>query len=225
MQIQRKKSVSLWWILVATAALCAFTAPPSLGCVGDCNGNREVTVDELITMVNIALGIQPVSNCRVGDANGDGEITIDEIIAAVNNALSGCPPSSACQEAVVTVALELDRNVVTDLAGVTLDLAFPATKVSLPPDALPDRVLDVSNAGGFFDAQLVSLAGPTPNALLVSYVTSTTLDAGPLLEVLYDCSGSESPAEEEFRCTVRQASDASGFTVEGVACSVVVDLE
>jgi len=50
-----------------------------------------VTVDELLAMVNIALGNDDISTCEVGDANGDGQITVDEILAAVNNALSGCP--------------------------------------------------------------------------------------------------------------------------------------
>ncbi len=47
-------------------------------------------MDELITMVNIALGSSLVSTCSAGDADGNGEITINEIIAAVNNALNGC---------------------------------------------------------------------------------------------------------------------------------------
>jgi hypothetical protein len=64
--------------------------PTPRPCVGDCNGSGEVTVNELITMVNIALGNSPVSACAAGDADGDGEITINEIIAAVNNALNGC---------------------------------------------------------------------------------------------------------------------------------------
>ena len=59
-------------------------------CVGDCNGDQQVTIDELITMVNIALGAKPVSDCLAGDTGGDGDITIDEIIQAVNRALSGC---------------------------------------------------------------------------------------------------------------------------------------
>ena len=50
-----------------------------------------VTVDEILTMVNIALGNTPVADCVAGDRNGDGTITVDEILAAVNNALSGCP--------------------------------------------------------------------------------------------------------------------------------------
>jgi hypothetical protein len=59
-------------------------------CAGDCGGDGQVTIDELVTMVNIALGSRPVADCWAGDTSGDGEITIDEIIQAVNRALSGC---------------------------------------------------------------------------------------------------------------------------------------
>ena len=70
------------------------TVPPTstaTSCVGDCNGNHQVTVDELLTMVNIALGNVDISTCTAGDPHGDHEITVDEILAAVNNALHGCP--------------------------------------------------------------------------------------------------------------------------------------
>lgn len=59
-------------------------------CIGDCNHNNQVTVDEILTMVNIALGNTPVAACEAGDTNHDGQITVDEILAAVNNALNGC---------------------------------------------------------------------------------------------------------------------------------------
>ncbi len=66
------------------------TAGPAT-CVGDCDGSGQVTVDEILTMVNIALGNTPAMDCLAGDANFDGQITVDEILAAVNNALNGCP--------------------------------------------------------------------------------------------------------------------------------------
>jgi hypothetical protein len=47
-------------------------------------------VDEILTMVNIALGNTPVTMCEAGDANHDDQITVDEILTAVNNALNGC---------------------------------------------------------------------------------------------------------------------------------------
>ena len=58
--------------------------------VGDCNQDGQVTVDKVLTMVNIALGNSALSTCTAGDANGDGEITIDEILLAVINVLNGC---------------------------------------------------------------------------------------------------------------------------------------
>ncbi|MFI5364600.1 MAG: choice-of-anchor Q domain-containing protein [Candidatus Binatia bacterium] len=67
-----------------------YNAVPPTTCVGDCNGDGQVAVDEILTMVNIALGAADAPSCLAGDANHDGSITIDEILAAVNNALNGC---------------------------------------------------------------------------------------------------------------------------------------
>jgi hypothetical protein len=62
--------------------------PPS--CVGDCNGDGEVTIDEIITGIGIGLGSAEFSACPAADSSGEGEVTVDEIIAAVNAALVGC---------------------------------------------------------------------------------------------------------------------------------------
>lgn len=69
--------------------------PPStpLPCIGDCNQDGQVTIDELLAMVNIALDGVGVSACRAGDANGSGQIEVNEIIDAVNAALGGCSPT------------------------------------------------------------------------------------------------------------------------------------
>jgi uncharacterized delta-60 repeat protein len=65
------------------------------GCSGDCSRNGVVTVDELVTGVNIALGLQSLHVCGSYDTNGDGRIDIAEIIAAVRQALDGCPSPAA----------------------------------------------------------------------------------------------------------------------------------
>jgi hypothetical protein len=83
--------------LVVALSTCILLLPcraPAQACVGDCDSDIHVTVNEILTMIHIALGNASVSTCGdgAGDANGDGKITIDEILAAVNNALSGCPP-------------------------------------------------------------------------------------------------------------------------------------
>ena len=59
-------------------------------CVGDCNGDGQVTINELLTIVNSALGTVRATVCAAGDANANGEITVDEILGGVNNALKGC---------------------------------------------------------------------------------------------------------------------------------------
>jgi hypothetical protein len=69
---------------------CATPTPPVMACVGDCTNDGHVTVDDILTMVNITLGNADVSSCEAGDANHDGQITVDEILAAVDNVLNGC---------------------------------------------------------------------------------------------------------------------------------------
>ncbi len=65
--------------------------PGASTCIGDCDGSGAVTVDELVLMVNIALGEAPADDCTAGDADDSGDITINEIVAAVGNALTACP--------------------------------------------------------------------------------------------------------------------------------------
>ena len=82
-------------LLVVALLVGGFPQRSNAACVGDCDGSGDVTVNEIISMVNIALGSAPLSSCPVGDADGSGDITINEIIAAVNNALGVCPPAQA----------------------------------------------------------------------------------------------------------------------------------
>ena len=69
-------------------------------CRGDCNFDCQVTVDEILTLVNGGLGQLPASSCLAGDSNLDRRITIDEILTGVTNALDGCggPPCVAADE-------------------------------------------------------------------------------------------------------------------------------
>ena len=64
------------------------TVPPS--CPADCNSDGQVTIDELITGINIAQEIEPVDACAAMDINGDGAVTIDELVLAHNEVLYGC---------------------------------------------------------------------------------------------------------------------------------------
>jgi hypothetical protein len=77
------------WAGLVTGAAPTPTPMPS-ACIGDCGMDGYVTVDELLTMVNVALGNASLLDCPAGDANADNHITVDEILRAVSNALNGC---------------------------------------------------------------------------------------------------------------------------------------
>lgn len=67
-----------------------------MACAGDCDANGEVTVNEIVTLVAIALGNATGASCRNGERDDDGAVTVDEIVAAIGSALRGCSlPSRA----------------------------------------------------------------------------------------------------------------------------------
>jgi len=69
---------------------------PRALCSGDCWSDWAVTIDELITLVKIALGTANIGTCTAGDTDHNGQISIDEIIRAVDAALNGCPVPVMC---------------------------------------------------------------------------------------------------------------------------------
>lgn len=66
------------------------TPDPPASCAGDCDDGGDVTVNEIVTLVNIALERAPMSMCPIGNTDGNQQITINEILTAVNRALAGC---------------------------------------------------------------------------------------------------------------------------------------
>jgi hypothetical protein len=60
-------------------------------CVGDCNTNQRVTVDELVLGVNISLDRQDIALCRAFDSSSNGKVEVNELVQGVNNSLAGCP--------------------------------------------------------------------------------------------------------------------------------------
>ena len=92
-----------------TAALIVdATAAQAAACVGDCDDSGSVTVDEIVTGVNIALDSLSIDQCPRFDCNGSGRVTIDCVIAAVNAALSGCgpePTASVTRSPIPTVTI------------------------------------------------------------------------------------------------------------------------
>lgn len=74
------------------ASVCAAPSetPGPRACFGDCSGDGQVTVNEILVLIEIALGAQPIASCANGDIDGDGQISVDELLTAVSLALAGC---------------------------------------------------------------------------------------------------------------------------------------
>ena len=73
--------------LLVTALLCASPVFATANCPGDCNADDSVTVNEIITLVNMAFGLP--ATC--GDAFDGAPVDVSVLISAVNAALTGCP--------------------------------------------------------------------------------------------------------------------------------------
>jgi hypothetical protein len=77
-------------VTTSDGAVQVTQAPPP-PCVGDCNLDNDVAINELLTGVNIAIGSQSLAACASMDSDESGTVAVNEIVRAVNNALTGCP--------------------------------------------------------------------------------------------------------------------------------------
>lgn len=104
-------------------------AGTTLPCVGDCNRDGNVIVNELVTGVNIALGFTAVKLCGKLDRDGSSSVSVDELVQAVKALLRGCmdpvtPPATP------TVTLTSTPEVPTPTSTVDVPSATPATTPS-----------------------------------------------------------------------------------------------
>ncbi len=95
-------SPSVLWMSIVLATVLTQRSAAQTECLGDCDGSGAVTVDELVTGVNLALESLPLSACPAFDGNGSGTVEVDELVVAVTNALTGCAsaPGEIAQSAI-----------------------------------------------------------------------------------------------------------------------------
>lgn len=85
----------------------ATAGPEAWPCVGDCNGDREVMIDEILVLVNLVLGTASSPECpalRQGEARPP--LDISDIVRAVNHALLGCESAGTTHAASTGTARE-----------------------------------------------------------------------------------------------------------------------
>ena len=172
----RSTSIMLMAALAATAVLVG-SSRAEAACVGDCSGDGEVTVDELIRGVNIALDLAAPASCTAMDGNQDGQVTVAELVLAVNGALNGCPavatptPTPTRTEAVASPTPACDESDGT--AAVSATSAAPESGRG----QLDATCVTAENAGGTrTELTRVSVRGTvngTAFLLQVYFVTAT----------------------------------------------------
>jgi hypothetical protein len=94
-----------------------------------------VTIDEILRLVNIALGTASIDTCPAGDVDGNLEITIEEIIAAVNAALNGCPSPPPTNTPTIGSVPPSSTATATDTPGPAEPTATPASGGTLARNA------------------------------------------------------------------------------------------
>ena len=82
-------------VVAAVGALaCSLPAAVSgaQNCAGDCDGDGELVVSELVSAVSIALGTTSPSACTAADVDRSGAVGIDDLLQAVVASLGSCSP-------------------------------------------------------------------------------------------------------------------------------------
>ncbi len=142
--------------LLPTASPAQATTP----CVGDCDIDGRVAINELITGVGIALGSQPITVCAAFDTGADATVQVGELVSAVNSNLNGClaAPALFGEATKLCVGMQPDWIAAADVDG----------------DQIPDLVVvnrdsnDVSvllgNGDGTFAEEVRYPVGGSPRA-------------------------------------------------------------
>lgn len=170
--------------LVALAMGLALSWPGGAvgaACTGDCGGDGNVTVDEIVLGVNIALGAAAVGGCSAMDADGNGQVTVDEIITAIGSALGGCSPSNPTPTptatATATEAVAIPTPTPCGDSDGTASLRATSASPASGQGALIVRCVKVENAGGTrTELTRVTASGTilgVPMEFLVYFVTDT----------------------------------------------------
>lgn len=131
------------WTSTPTHTPTPVTTAPGASCVGDCNGDGSVTVDEILLGISIALGLRDIEDCPAFDRDGAGVVVVSDIVAAVNASLVGClDPVSTPTTPIVAVPTPTasatptaEANAAPILAAPRVYLAFPGFEIRYPIDA------------------------------------------------------------------------------------------
>lgn len=166
-------------------------------CLGDCNGDGVVAIDELIRGVSLALGTSGRACTPL--AGDDGRITVDRLVAAVRSALDGCAAAPTLGPLISGTAAYVrgtfvwtdyaydDRGANADAAtgGDHTQSAFAGGDTKYPPEAAPGNAADLiqlqiglQDGAVSIRAVLESLVNPSLPVLAVAFDTDNDASTG-----------------------------------------------
>jgi hypothetical protein len=188
--------------LAATALASAIAHGQA--CVGDCNGDGQVTIGELITGVNLVLGNVGASSCAALDGNGDGSVVISELIQSVRFALNGCSVTPTPSELRTPTATGTATELATPSATQTATSSPTATPSSTPTDSAAPSHTQTPSATSIPTATFTGGPSSTPSPTPTRPASSSRV--GPEFQINTFTYGSQFSADV--------APDGSGgFTV------------
>jgi hypothetical protein len=178
-------------VALSVLALGVFLRSPAVGqpCHGDCNGDRTVSVDELVVGVRIALGDATRDACP--GFVGEEPLAIEALIRAVVSALQGCPAAVELGELIAGTAAYVNGTFVwTDYAyddrGANRDAATGGDRTSsvyAGGDATYPFEIDGGNAADLIQLQI----GLQDGSLTLRAILETLIDPGvPVVGVAFD---------------------------------------
>jgi len=170
------QSGSTWGTLIVgltfLVLLCGAT-PAALGqpyaCLGDCGNDGEVDISDLITGVNIALGLAPISTCPAFD-NGSGRVTIDSLILAVRYALNGCPPAPTATHTVAATATVSRTATISRTPTDSPTRTYTSTRTGTPTRTGTETATRTPTATPTASPTLTLTASVTPTATEVPFL-------------------------------------------------------
>lgn len=153
-------------LAVGGAILLALAAGRTVAqaCAGDCDGDRQVTIDELILAVDIALGSSALDRCGSADRERDGTVTVDDLVAMVRGALAGCAPDGTPTTAVTgtpssaptaTPSTTASSQFEITIRGAVYEASSSGTEVSPLPGAKVGGTVDRNGDGAIQEPEAV----------------------------------------------------------------------
>lgn len=210
-------------IACLTLALAPQFARATPACVGDCGGDGTVTVSDLVTGVNIVLGVQDPSACSAMDRDGDGHVTISELILAVVNALDGCP-ATPTPVAMATVTPSLVATATATSSPTDSPTPLPPTPTSTPVPSVPMHFCDLPGSVQTTGPGVSVVPGGPPGApdlrflqLPVGFCAHYFGNVGDARQLRF------APGGELFVASPTQPTTGGNFTAGNAAIIVLAD--